>query len=145
MSQADAIANAAIAHVIKNQFRPVAVSVIDKNGIPIVQKRMDGVSTVGIPEFALAKANSAIAMKMSSREFRDKYVAEQDPAKYCQMLAMVNISEKQLMPCPGGVLIKSENGEILGAIGVSGAAADEDEASGLEGVKKFEELMKPQP
>ena len=38
------------------------------------------------------------------------------------------------MPCPGGSLIKNSEGKILGAVGVSGASADEDEYAGLRGV-----------
>lgn len=50
------------------------------------------------------------------------------------MLSMVNISEGNMMPCPGGVLIKNNAGKLLGAVGVSGASSDEDEYSALKGV-----------
>jgi len=44
----------------------------------------------------------------------------------------------ELLPIAGGVLIKegeSEEGNILGAVGVSGASADEDEYLALAGAK----------
>ena len=48
---------------------------------------------------------------------------------------MVSLMEGDLIPVAGGVLIKNaEDGSIVGAIGVSGAAADEDEYLGIIGV-----------
>ena len=70
---------------------------------------------------------------MSSRAFRDKYTASNDPAKYCQMLSMVSISGDKMMACPGGCLIQNSEGEVLGAVGVSGASGDEDEFCAMFG------------
>ena len=39
-----------------------------------------------------------------------------------------------MAPFPGGVLIKSTNGNVLGAVGVSGASGDEDEYCALRGI-----------
>ncbi|MFO1033603.1 MAG: heme-binding protein [Hyphomicrobiales bacterium] len=39
-----------------------------------------------------------------------------------------------IVPVPGGVLIKSKEGVILGAIGVSGDTSDNDEAAALAGI-----------
>ena len=39
-----------------------------------------------------------------------------------------------MAPFPGGVLIKSTTGSILGAVGVSGASGDEDEYCALRGI-----------
>ena len=96
--------------------------------------RMDGCSSAGIPDFAKAKAWSYIAMKSSNRTFRDKYKGDNNPGRYCQMISMVNISDGKMMPCPGDSLIKNSKGKILGAVGVSGTSADEDEYAGLRGI-----------
>ena len=96
--------------------------------------RMDGCSSAGLPDFAHAKAWSCIATSSSSRTFRDKYTGEENVGRYCQMISMVNISGGKMMPCPGGSLIKNASGKIVGAVGVSGASADEDEYAGLRGV-----------
>eukprot|EP01036_Dinobryon_divergens_P028682 gene28682-37668_t len=97
---------------------------------------MDGCAPVGIPQFAMAKAYTCIAMKMSSRTFRDKYTETSDPSKYCQMLSMVNISQGQMAPFPGGVLLRRRDGSVVGAIGVSGATGDQDEYLALEAAKE---------
>lgn len=64
---ADMIANNAIKCGIRNGFNPFTVSVLDLAGNKIVHKRMDGCSTVGIPEFATAKAFACVVTKLSSR------------------------------------------------------------------------------
>ena len=39
-----------------------------------------------------------------------------------------------LIPVPGGVLIRGDDKEIIGAIGVTGVASDNDEATALAGL-----------
>jgi uncharacterized protein GlcG (DUF336 family) len=53
------------------------------------------------------------------------------------MLSMVNITGGKMAPFPGGVLLKSpEDGSVVGGVGVSGAAGDEDEYCALLGVRE---------
>ena len=47
---------------------------------------------------------------------------------------MVDISGGRMAPFPGGVLLKSKNGSILGSVCVSGASGDEDEYCAIRGV-----------
>jgi uncharacterized protein GlcG (DUF336 family) len=44
------------------------------------------------------------------------------------------MSEGKVVPVAGGVLIMNQN-EIIGAVGVSGGTADEDELCAIEGIK----------
>lgn len=137
------ICNTVVANCEANKFAPVAVCVVDAAGHEIVTQRMDHCLPSAYPKFAHAKAMTCISMKMSSRAFRDRYTATGDPAKFCQMLAMTNITQGNLAPFPGGVLIlqnvqtnstqTQENWQPIGAVGVSGAAADEDEFLALQG------------
>ena len=39
-----------------------------------------------------------------------------------------------LCPFPGGVLIRDNDGNLLGAVGVSGDTSDNDEAAALAGI-----------
>jgi uncharacterized protein GlcG (DUF336 family) len=41
----------------------------------------------------------------------------------------------QMVPVPGGVLIKNSQGEIVGAVGVSGDNSDNDEAAAAGGIE----------
>ena len=110
LEQADKIASGVVACIKRNRFAPITVNVVDSQGIPIVVKKMDGCSSVAIPEFSYAKAFTCVGMKCASRGFRDKYTADKDPAKFCQMQAMVTITGGKMAPFPGGVLMKSSSG-----------------------------------
>lgn len=130
---ADAIADKVIECCTRNEFNPITVFVLDASGSPLVSKRMDGCSPVGVPDFAKAKAYACLVNKYPSRAFRDRYTETDDSAKFCQMTAMVAVSGNKMACFPGGILLKV--GEtIVGAVGVSGAAGDEDEYCAIRGV-----------
>ena len=52
---------------------------------------------------------------------------------------MVNIAEKTLAPFPGGIVVRDVEGNVVGSVGVSGAAGDEDEYIALAGVQNAAE------
>ena len=130
---ADKIASSVIGCCQRNGFAPITVNVIDQSGIVVVSKRMDGCAPIGIPEFSFAKAYTCIVTKNASRAFRDKYTADGKPGKFCQMTSMVNITGGKMAPFPGGIVLKSADGAVIGAVGVSGASGDEDEYCALRG------------
>ena len=134
LEQADKIAEGVVNCIKRNSFAPITVNVVDSAGDRLVVKRMDGCSSKGIPDFSYAKAFTCIGMKIASRTFRDKYTTGNDPAKFCQMQSMVSITGGKMAPFPGGVLMKSPTGFIVGAVGVSGASGDEDEYCALRGI-----------
>lgn len=161
MDDADQIVNKAIACGKRNKFQPLAVTVVDAAGNMIVHKRMDGCPTVGFPEFATAKAYTCISMKMSSRNFRDKFawggylrgcydstglVYRFLQHEYLHMNHIVAFANHRMMPCPGGVLIKNKKGVVIGAVGVSGATfANEDEYCAIVGVAETNPQLKLSP
>ena len=50
------------------------------------------------------------------------------------MNSMVDITGGKMAAFPGGVLIRNNDNEVIGAIGVSGASGDEDEYAGMKSV-----------
>ena len=106
---------------------------MNSSGNIIVRKSMDGCPAIGIPEFSYAKAYTCIGTNGSSRNFRDKYTEGVNPAKFCQMTSMVNITGGKMAPFPGGILLKAADGTTIGSVGVSGASGDEDEYCALRG------------
>lgn len=126
LDDADVLANGVIDTIKRNDFPPIVVTVVDRQANILVQKRMDDVCHAAFPEFSYAKAYTCVTMGVSSRDFRDKYTATDDNAKIGQMNSMMAISGK-MAAFPGGVLLRNGENEIVGAIGVSGAAGDEDE------------------
>mmetsp|Transcript_43282 Transcript_43282/g.94278 ORF Transcript_43282/g.94278 Transcript_43282/m.94278 type:complete len:169 (-) Transcript_43282:93-599(-) len=135
LAQATRICDGVVATCLSRGFAPVTVYVCDANGEPVAFQRMDGCSAKVTPDVARSKAYTSAALRMSSRAFREKYTTGNDPAKFCQMLSMVNISGGNMAPFPGGILLRSADGAVLGSVGVSGAAGDEDEFCALQAVK----------
>ena len=136
LQHADAITNNVVNICTRNGFNPVTVTVLDASGSTLVSKRMDGCSPVGIPDISHAKAYSCIVNKYPSRAFRDRYTSEpQQSAKFCQMTTMVAISGNQMAPFPGGIVLRLGD-YVIGAVGVSGAAGDEDEYCAIQAVKE---------
>ena len=139
LSTADAIANAAISSASNNLREPafIAVTVLDASGSILVQKRMDNCPASGAyTSFSYSKAKTCIHLGYCSRAFREKYTHSSDPSKFTQASSMVNVMNGELIPVAGGVLVRSTlDGSVVGAVGVSGAAADEDEYLAIEGVR----------
>jgi len=54
------------------------------------------------------------------------------PIFFCALAAVI---VARMVPVPGGVLIKSQAGEVLGAVGISGDTSDKDEACAVAGIE----------
>ena len=125
LEAADAMATAAVAEAKEKQFKDISVFVVDASGRVLVSKTMINCPPL-IPQMAHAKAGAAIGTHSSSRSLKDKYVPDRTP----QLLAMTTLSIANSQPfvaVPGGVLCRDGANNVLGAVGVSGASADEDE------------------
>merc|ERR1740124_1444957 len=96
-------------------------------------------------KFSEIKARTCVSLQNSSRSFREKYTSSDTPAKFTQASAMVAVSGGELLPVAGGVLVYDGEGNVLGAVGVSGAAADEDEYLAIMGVKMTLEECRTNP
>ena len=65
---------------------------------------------------------------------------------YCMAMSMVNITGGKMAPFPGGVLMKARgSGNILGAVGVSGATGDEDEYCAMRGIIEASNQIETMP
>lgn len=103
---------------------------------------MDGCPHIAYPKISRAKANTCVAVKSSSRAYGAKYLIGKDGAPvgaevFARVLNQINIVDGNMAAFQGGVLIREkESGVIVGSVGVSGAAGDEDEFCALSGVKE---------
>lgn len=105
-------------------LKPLTVAVLDAAGQLKVLLRQDGTSLMR-PDIAQGKAQGAIGMGLGSRAL---YNRAQEQPYFIQ--AMNTIAGGRLVPVPGGVLIRSE-GEIIGALGITGDSSDNDEACAI--------------
>lgn len=136
LEDAQTIASATLAHGAASGLKPLAVAVIDARGALKAFLAQDGTS-LRRGEIALGKAMGAISLGMGGRAIAAR--AEQQPHF---IAAVSHVVGGQLIPVPGGVLI-ARNGEVVGAVGVSGDTSDNDEAAALAGIGKTDLTATP--
>ncbi|HWL42058.1 MAG TPA: heme-binding protein [Ilumatobacter sp.] len=108
-------------------LKPLAVIVLDSAGLPVAYERQDGSSNLRYP-IAHGKAYGALGFGVGSRALAG--MAQANPAFVAGATAAFGGA---LIPAPGGVLIDDPDGGYLGAIGVSGDTADNDEKAAVAG------------
>ncbi|MCH7570541.1 MAG: heme-binding protein [Deltaproteobacteria bacterium] len=128
LSAASAIIDVALAKGQEVGLLPLTVAVLDSGGNIIALKREDG-SGIMRPQIATGKAWGSLGMGVSSRTLRDRLA---DRPTFLNALA--TLSGGRLVPVPGGVLVRTSAGEILGAVGISGDASDKDEFCAIAAV-----------
>ncbi|MCV2488888.1 heme-binding protein [Geodermatophilus sp. YIM 151500] len=128
LAQARAVASATLAHGRSIGAAPLTVAVLDAGGHLVVLEREDG-SGILRPQIACAKAWSALGMGFSSREIGVR--AERQPVFFGALAA---VADGRWAPAAGGVLLRSDDGSVTGAVGVSGDVSDVDEECALAGV-----------
>ncbi|MBB4234725.1 uncharacterized protein GlcG (DUF336 family) [Rhizobium esperanzae] len=109
-------------------MKPMAVAVLDNRGSVRALACEDGAGT-GHSNIAIGKANAAISVNIGTRALSQSAVER--PYYVAGLVAAVG----QFIPLPGGVLVRDDSGAIIGAVGVTGDTADNDEVVAIEGVR----------
>jgi uncharacterized protein GlcG (DUF336 family) len=131
LEQANRIIAAALERSTQNGYKPMAVVVLDDAGHLKAAQRQDGASMLRI-DIARGKAWASIGMGAASRVLTQR--AKDLPAFFNAISAA---AEGKFIPQTGAVLIKDDQGTVLGACGASGGTGDEDElicTAGIEAV-----------
>ncbi|MCV0429736.1 MAG: heme-binding protein [Roseibium sp.] len=126
---AHAILDAAFEKAAELGLKPLTVAVLDAGGHLKALSRQDGTSTLR-PEIAQGKARGAISMGLGSRAL---FKRAQEQPYFIQ--AMNNLSGGSLVPVPGGVLVRSRDGTLIGAVGITGDSSDNDEACAVAAIQ----------
>lgn len=129
LAQANAIIEVTLAKAAEINLKPLTVAVLDAGGHLSALARQDGASTLR-PEMAQGKAQGAIALGQGSRAIFER--AQQHPF-FIQ--AVNSLAGGFLVPMPGGVLVRDAAGQIVGAVGVTGDTADNDEICAVAGIE----------
>ncbi|MGF6487213.1 GlcG/HbpS family heme-binding protein [Pseudomonas frederiksbergensis] len=108
---------------------PLTVAVLDAGGHLITLQREDGASLLR-PQIAIGKAWGAIALGKGSRLLAQD--AQQRPAFFA---ALNSLGQGSVVPVPGGVLIRDQDGSVLGAVGISGDLSDVDEQCAISAIE----------
>jgi uncharacterized protein GlcG (DUF336 family) len=126
---AASIVESALRHARAKGLKPITVAVLDSSGALIALKREDGASFLR-PQIAHAKAWGAIGMGVGSRALSQR--AASHPAFTTALAALF---DGKVVPVPGGVLVRSSNNAVVGAVGISGDLADHDEACAIVAIE----------
>jgi uncharacterized protein GlcG (DUF336 family) len=113
-----------LAAAVKNQW-PVAVAIVDNHGFLVYYERLDDTQTAGV-SISVEKARTAAMFRRPSRSFDERSKTQ---------VSVLGIPGAT--PITGGLPIVVD-GKVIGGIGVSGMAADQDEQiaqAGLDALK----------
>ncbi len=118
LETAQALVKTSIDRATSLYQRPICVAVVDAAGLLVAFARMDGAPARSIA-IAQGKAYSAVRMGTSTQAFLARLQREGLQASH--------FCDPALTPLPGGTPLKLGSGAVVGAIGISGLAAEEDQ------------------
>jgi glc operon protein GlcG len=124
LEDAKGVAAAAETEAKQNNW-PVVITVLDDGGHLIYLQRADG-TQLGSIEVAIAKGRGAILFKRPTKNFEEMLAAGR----------LGFLSAPNVLPIEGGLPIIVD-GEIVGAVGVSGVKSSEDAQVAKAGVDAF--------
>ncbi|MEP2889113.1 GlcG/HbpS family heme-binding protein [Tateyamaria sp.] len=111
------------------ELKPLSVVVLDAGGHVQAFEREDGAS-VGRFAIAHGKAYGSVMLGMAGTAQMAR--AE---AQHYFMTAVNGLFDGQVVPVPGGVLLRGKKGEIVGAVGVTGDTSDNDALAAVAGIE----------
>jgi uncharacterized protein GlcG (DUF336 family) len=111
------------------EYKPLTVAILDQGGNLKVLHRDDG-SDILRPDIAIGKAWGALGMGISSRAIAQ--LASERPQFAASLTALAG---GKVVPAAGGMLIRDERGEVVGAAGASGDTSDNDEECVRNGIR----------
>jgi uncharacterized protein GlcG (DUF336 family) len=129
LAQANRIITAIFARAHELNCRTMSVIVVEPGAkVKAFQKEDD--SAMMRFEMAYGKAYAALALGRSSSLVRMR--TEERPLF---MQYLIRASDDQIFPEGGGMLIRDQNGELLGAVGVTGDTQERDEELAAHGIR----------
>ena len=128
LQQANTIIAATFAEANKQRCRPMSAIVLDAGGRVKAFQKEDGASMLRF-EVCYGKAYAALALGRPS-----KLVLQKANEKPLFMQGLDNLADYPLFLEGGGQLIRDRDGEVVGAIGVTGDANEMDDICAIAGI-----------
>ena len=129
LEQADRLIDAILKRGAEQQLRPLAVIVVEPGCKVKAFQKEDGSSMIRF-EMAFGKAYAALALGRSSKLVKTRRVEKPAFMDYLDAA-----SGHQIFDEGGGQLIRNEEGEIIGAVGVTGDTEEMDDVLALYGIR----------
>jgi uncharacterized protein GlcG (DUF336 family) len=130
LAQASIIVDQALARGRALTLAPLTVVVLDAGGHLKAAKREDNSSLLR-ENIATGKAWGVLGMGFGGRELARR--AGKAPPGFFGALS--DMSGGRMVPVPGGVLIRADDGAIIGSVGISGDTSEKDEDCAVHGIK----------
>ncbi|MEM0946921.1 MAG: heme-binding protein [Pseudomonadota bacterium] len=129
LSRARRIVRQALAKGRELELKPLSVVVLDAGGHVKAFEREDGASP-GRFAIAQGKAYGAVMLGMAGTAQMKR---AEDQAYFIQ--AANGAFGGQMVPVPGGVLVRDAKGNVIGAVGVTGDTSDNDAIAAVSGIE----------
>ena len=110
-------------------FKPLSVVILDAGGHVKAFERSDGAAP-GRFGIAHGKAYGSIMLGMAGTA----QMARAEQQAYF-MAAVNGVYGGQVVPVPGGVLVRDKRGNVIGAVGVTGDTSDNDVIAAMAGIE----------
>lgn len=130
MNKARVMIRKAIAKGREMDLKPLSVVVLDAGGHVKAFEREDGAAP-GRFAIAQGKAYGAVMLGMAGTA----QMARAEQQAYF-MAAVNGVYGGQVVPVPGGVLVRDRRGNIIGAVGVTGDSSDNDAICAAFGIEE---------
>jgi uncharacterized protein GlcG (DUF336 family) len=128
LAQSNRIIEAIFARGSELGCRPLSVVVVEPGAKVKAFQKEDGSAMMRF-EMAYGKAYAALALGRSSSLVR---VRTEERPLFMQYL--FRASDDQIFPEGGGMLIRDKDGEVIGAVGVTGDTQERDEELAAHGI-----------
>jgi len=132
LQQANRIIDTVLQAARERNMPPLAVAILDTGAHLKALQREDGVSFLRV-QIAQSKAWGALAMSCNTDQLAERYTQGVQQQGFID--ALNAMTGGKIIPLPGGVLVRDEKGNILGAVGAAGGVSEEDEACVHEAIK----------
>jgi uncharacterized protein GlcG (DUF336 family) len=126
LEAAQTIVLEALNHARQQKYDPLTVVVLDDRGAVKAAGSEDG-SSLSRFEIARGKAFGCLAFDLGARAVLSK------AAPFLN--AVGQLHGVDVVPVPGGVLIRKADRSVIGAVGISGDTSENDEEAAVAGIK----------
>ena len=136
LSLAKVMADACEADQKKSGYAPINIAIVDAGGDLVLFRRQNDAFLLSI-DIATKKAISSAGIPFPTRLIEELVYGKDKKGGIIPGLAF----SKDIVAFAGGLPIKTKDGVLLGAIGISGATADEDEQCASAAIKAVESML----
>lgn len=129
LDAANKIVDATMRKSREMELKPMTAIVLDPGGHLVSFQREDKSGNIRY-EIALGKAYACLGVGKSSRSVREQAMGRPHFSQ-----ALTEVSHGRFMPVLGGILIRDGEGNLVGALGVTGDTEENDEIAGIAGIE----------